>query len=175
MPEIISRKEARARGLKRFFTGKPCKHGHISEGWTCGMSCIVCFRAQSLSHYYKNHESMKALMKAKRDRERRYQKTCCVICAKIFRQTVPGRRITCSTKCSAENKRCTDQRFRISKPRKKAVRTPKFKAMERERIRRYKAKPEVKKKYNALNRKYWVSGPINPKDEMQWLRKSRAQ
>jgi hypothetical protein len=28
---IITHKEARERGLKRFFTGLPCKHGHVSE------------------------------------------------------------------------------------------------------------------------------------------------
>jgi hypothetical protein len=28
---IISREEARQKGLKRFFTGKPCKHGHVCE------------------------------------------------------------------------------------------------------------------------------------------------
>jgi hypothetical protein len=31
MPEIISRAEAKARGLTRYFTGKPCKYGHIAE------------------------------------------------------------------------------------------------------------------------------------------------
>jgi len=29
--EIISRKEAKALGLTRYFTGKPCKHGYIAE------------------------------------------------------------------------------------------------------------------------------------------------
>jgi hypothetical protein len=28
MPEIIRRQDAMARGLKKYFTGKPCKHGH---------------------------------------------------------------------------------------------------------------------------------------------------
>ncbi|KKK96676.1 hypothetical protein LCGC14_2660360, partial [marine sediment metagenome] len=27
----ITRDEAKALGLKRYFTGKPCKYGHISE------------------------------------------------------------------------------------------------------------------------------------------------
>jgi hypothetical protein len=29
--EIISRKEAKAAGLTRYFTGKPCKRGHVVE------------------------------------------------------------------------------------------------------------------------------------------------
>lgn len=43
LPLIISRKEARAAGLKRYFTGKPCKHGHIAERYLWGV-CIECYR-----------------------------------------------------------------------------------------------------------------------------------
>ena len=39
--EIITQAEAKARGLGKYFTGKPCKHGHISERWTRG-GCIEC-------------------------------------------------------------------------------------------------------------------------------------
>jgi hypothetical protein len=38
---IISRKEAKAQGLKRYFTGKPCKHGHIAERHMEG-KCAKC-------------------------------------------------------------------------------------------------------------------------------------
>jgi hypothetical protein len=41
-PTIISRKEAMALGLKRFFTGKPCKRGHIAERTVCDHSCMKC-------------------------------------------------------------------------------------------------------------------------------------
>lgn len=40
---IISRAEAKARGLTRYFTGKPCKHGHIAERRVEG-GCIECIR-----------------------------------------------------------------------------------------------------------------------------------
>lgn len=42
MPEIISRKEARALGLKRYFTGKPCPKGHISERIVHHADCLEC-------------------------------------------------------------------------------------------------------------------------------------
>ena len=42
--EIISRKEAKARGLTRYFTGKPCKHGHIAERDTGAGRCVECNR-----------------------------------------------------------------------------------------------------------------------------------
>lgn len=40
--EIITRKEAIKRGLPRYFTGKPCKNGHISERVTKKCDCVEC-------------------------------------------------------------------------------------------------------------------------------------
>lgn len=40
--ELISRAQARARGLKKYFTGKPCKHGHICQRDTQGANCSRC-------------------------------------------------------------------------------------------------------------------------------------
>lgn len=39
---IIQRKTAVERGLKRYFTSKPCKRGHISERHTSSGECISC-------------------------------------------------------------------------------------------------------------------------------------
>ena len=44
-PQIISRKEAKAQGLKRYFTGKPCKHGHVAERIASNGKCLECKRA----------------------------------------------------------------------------------------------------------------------------------
>ena len=43
----ISREEARAQGLKRFFTGVPCKQGHISERIVSSGSCMECNRERA--------------------------------------------------------------------------------------------------------------------------------
>ena len=43
--KIISRKDAKALGLTRYFTGKPCKHGHIAERDTGAGRCVECNRA----------------------------------------------------------------------------------------------------------------------------------
>ena len=40
---IITRAEAKALGLKRYFTGKPCKHGHVTERFTISKSCVECY------------------------------------------------------------------------------------------------------------------------------------
>jgi hypothetical protein len=43
--QIISRAEAKAKGLKRYFTGKPCKHGHVAEREVFNATCVECERA----------------------------------------------------------------------------------------------------------------------------------
>lgn len=42
MPQIISYSEARKSGLSRYFTGKPCLRGHISERYSDNATCIAC-------------------------------------------------------------------------------------------------------------------------------------
>lgn len=45
---IIPRAEARAQGLKRYFTGKPCSKGHVSERRVADCGCVKC------GHVYAN-------------------------------------------------------------------------------------------------------------------------
>ncbi|EPK1614760.1 hypothetical protein QBG35_001722 [Klebsiella pneumoniae] len=40
--KIITRTEAATCGLKRYYTGKPCKHGHDSERWVHNGHCVQC-------------------------------------------------------------------------------------------------------------------------------------
>jgi hypothetical protein len=42
MTEIITRAEALAKGLKRFFTGKSCKRGHVVERRVDTGDCAEC-------------------------------------------------------------------------------------------------------------------------------------
>lgn len=77
--EIITRKEAIEQGLKRYFTGKPCKHGHVSERSVGGRVCVDCTRIRALkskvyhgSYYEKNRDEIlkkKAEYKSTRRRE----------------------------------------------------------------------------------------------------------
>jgi hypothetical protein len=52
-PNIIGRDEARALGLKRFFTGKPCKRGHIAERYIGSGRCVQCDRTLTREHARK--------------------------------------------------------------------------------------------------------------------------
>ena len=40
-PAILSREEAKALGLERYFTGKPCRNGHIADRSVRGV-CLEC-------------------------------------------------------------------------------------------------------------------------------------
>lgn len=53
---LVSRAEAKAAGAKRYFTGKPCKRGHISEYYTSICQCVACSRAQTYEWAAANPE-----------------------------------------------------------------------------------------------------------------------
>jgi hypothetical protein len=40
--QLVSYKEAVAKGLSKYFTGKPCKKGHIAERRVSGRCCSLC-------------------------------------------------------------------------------------------------------------------------------------
>lgn len=43
---LVTRKQALAEGLMYYFTGKPCKHGHVSQRFTNGRQCAECNNAR---------------------------------------------------------------------------------------------------------------------------------
>ena len=63
---VISLAEARAQGLSHYFTGKPCKHGHVSIRAVASRSCMECDNARVKRYQAKNPEKVKAY------RRRRY-------------------------------------------------------------------------------------------------------
>jgi len=49
--ETISLKVAKERGLARYFTGKPCRNGHIAERYVAQSACVVCTRDKARDLY----------------------------------------------------------------------------------------------------------------------------
>jgi len=47
--ELVSYKEAVAKGLPKYFTGKPCKHGHVAERRVSGRCCSICANQTALT------------------------------------------------------------------------------------------------------------------------------
>jgi 5-methylcytosine-specific restriction endonuclease McrA len=57
-PIIVSRKEAKAKGIKTYFTGKPCKHGHICKRRVDG-GCVDCTKVILKKWRDSNKEQLK--------------------------------------------------------------------------------------------------------------------
>ena len=51
----ITRREALDRGLKRYFTGKSCKRGHVAERWTGNANCVECTQAAHQTPQHKEY------------------------------------------------------------------------------------------------------------------------
>lgn len=56
-PQLISREAAHAQGLRRYFTGEPCKKGHTAARYVSNGGCVLCtnapafkFRQNAFSH-----------------------------------------------------------------------------------------------------------------------------
>lgn len=83
--EIISRQEAKRRGLGHYFTGKPCRRGHMGKRRVSDWSCVICklengrksrstdperFREHSRRYMERNREQ--ELKRQRESKRRRY-------------------------------------------------------------------------------------------------------
>lgn len=105
MNSIISRIEATSAGLTHYFTGVPCKHGHLSPRYVRDGKCAGCNQARVLAHKLANpkmvSETNKRLYQAKRPHRLNQ--------AKVYRESNPE-------KVAAAKKLCYE-RTKVLKPR----------------------------------------------------------
>jgi HNH endonuclease len=66
-PTIIMREEARQAGLKRYFVGEPCKHGHVAPRLVRDNACLECrrigtnkWRLNNRTHIYAENREWRA-------------------------------------------------------------------------------------------------------------------
>lgn len=64
---VVTRAQARAQGLPRYFTGKPCKRGHVAERYTRNLTCVDCDLAKT-----RERQWHKANPEKHRERNRRW-------------------------------------------------------------------------------------------------------
>ena len=57
--DTITKKEAVNNKLKHYFTGQPCKHGHISKRYTNNGKCCKCVSLMSSKYYIQNIDKMR--------------------------------------------------------------------------------------------------------------------
>lgn len=74
---IITRDEAKASGLKRYFTGEPCKRGHVAERYVNNGQCCGCAtedwqlpERKARRHAYNRTPERKAYEAARRQRRK---------------------------------------------------------------------------------------------------------
>ncbi len=65
---VISRKEAKHKGFKHYFTGKSCKNGHVEQRYTGNGTCIRCSYEQEVNWRKQNPDLIKL------SRKKRYKK-----------------------------------------------------------------------------------------------------
>lgn len=85
---VISRSEAKSQGIKKYFTGKPCKFGHISHRYVSSFQCFEC--TQQEEHKLKKSAATKAWVisnpeRAADNHRRKYESNKIAIRARIER------------------------------------------------------------------------------------------
>lgn len=74
--QLVTRDQAVAQGLKRYFTGEPCSRGHISERHVSSKACLECAK-ENMAHFREvNPERAKAIQVKSEsvNREKRVEK-----------------------------------------------------------------------------------------------------
>lgn len=71
MPQIMTCKQAIGHNLRKYFTGKPCKHGHVSERLVINGTCITCMNCKRdlRKNFYKKRHSEYIKARLKNDPE----------------------------------------------------------------------------------------------------------
>lgn len=64
--QVISKQQAKELGLKRYFTGLPCKNGHVDEIQISNNFCIACGKELATKWKKNNKEKVKLLDEKRR-------------------------------------------------------------------------------------------------------------
>ena len=68
---MITRKNALLQGLTRYFTNKPCKHGHIAERYSKDGNCVVCAKIKLDKYRELNHDLVNERRRASKEVNRK--------------------------------------------------------------------------------------------------------
>ena len=59
--EILTRRDAHARGMVRYWTGKPCRRGHLAHRYVTSGICTACI-AERNGSYHRRHATLRRLV-----------------------------------------------------------------------------------------------------------------
>lgn len=134
---VILRKDAKAQGLKRYFTGKPCRRGHDAERFVSDGYCCACSGALSKQWKAANPEKTKEVQAA---------------ASAKYRAENPDKAVAATARWQAANK------DRINKGRRARPAESKEKANARRRQRRADD-PELRAKEAARHARWLEKNP----------------
>jgi hypothetical protein len=63
MTEIVEYQEAKSLGYRHYFTGRPCKRGHISKRFTSTRQCLDCQYLRSAAYSKSSHGKLRSKKK----------------------------------------------------------------------------------------------------------------
>jgi 5-methylcytosine-specific restriction endonuclease McrA len=130
------RAEAKAIGLKTYFTGKPCKNGHVAERFTgCG-SCVECKAARAASWAAANPEKVRDIAAAYRKANPGKRRACFATWYAANSEKVRARAADYRTE-NAEKVAARMKVYRKSNPEKVRASSTAWKAANREKLREY--------------------------------------
>lgn len=69
-PNLISRQEAKRLGLKHYFTGKPCKRGHVTLRYVKSIACAECLKINLRAVRARLPDLYKRFDREQKDRDR---------------------------------------------------------------------------------------------------------
>lgn len=112
--ELIDCQTAKAQGKSKYFTGKPCKHGHIAERYVLNWTCVVCHTTKQLDvqrnwrakHPEKSREYTAKYAPKRASQQKQYRvknREKILITARQWRQANAGKCNAFSRKWRAEN------------------------------------------------------------------------
>lgn len=70
---LITRAQAIEQKLSKYFTGQPCKNGHISERFTSSSICIVCHRNTNNKHASRKYATDSDFRQRCKDYQKQYR------------------------------------------------------------------------------------------------------
>lgn len=98
--DVISRYDAETYGLKKFFTGEPCSHGHKAERWVSSGCCVECALDQRRTNRLVERTPKLHVQSVSKHSRIPKRKTTSAACYDIYADT-KGRRLVIY---SSENK-----------------------------------------------------------------------
>lgn len=164
---IILRKEAKARGLKHYFTGKPCKHGHISLRHVHNSTCMACVSAngcrwakENKSHTWEVAKKWRALNRdrhlrtQRRSNKRQYRKNRESLLAYGRRRYAENRELFCELRklyrlANPDVLRKRNKKWRLLNYEYVKFKRDKWFAENKEKARTYKRNRKARKRGNG--------------------------